>query len=156
MFSNVRFETASTHLVDGGIKVDAEVVGEGDHNVQRVAHNIDSPGSRPHVDGGMAAVEHERIVRLHEHSGIGVVRDLLLHLNASRRDLAARGRTERLSEQLLESLPRDVPQRVFPECVDVLGCKFLAVEDAEEVVQEIAGPCVPGSWIGRKPNNAGL
>jgi hypothetical protein len=48
------------------------------------------------------------------------------------------------------------PQRVFPECVDVLGDKFPAVEDAEEIVEEIAGPGIPGSWIGREPNNAGL
>jgi hypothetical protein len=62
---------------------------------------------------------------------------------------------ERLSEQLLEPLPGDVPQRVFAERVDVLGCRFLAIEDAEQVVQKIAGPGVPRTGIGGKPNDAG-
>src|SRR4029077_20456088 len=84
------------------------------------AHDINSPGGRPHVDGGIAAVEHERIVRFYEDRGIGLVSDLLLHLDANRRDLAARGGMERFTEQLLEPRSGNVPQRVFAECVDVL------------------------------------
>src|SRR5579863_3282600 len=98
MLGNVGLEAASAHLVDGDIKIDAEMVSKGDHYVQRVAHNIDSPRGGLHVDGGMTAVEHKRVVRLYKHGGIGLVRDLLLHLNADRRDLGAQGGIERLPE----------------------------------------------------------
>src|SRR5262249_8993487 len=91
--------------------------------------------------GGMAAVEREHIVRLHEYRGIGVVGDLLLYFDTSHRDLPARGGIERLSKQPLEPLPGDVPQRVFAEGVDVLRCRFFSVEDAEEVGEEIADSC---------------
>jgi hypothetical protein len=145
MLGSVGLESALTHFVDRGVKIDAEVGREGDNNVERIAHDIDRPGGRAHVDGGMAAVEHERVVCFHEDGGIGRVRDLLLHLDANRRDLAACGGMERLSEQLLEPLPGDVPQRVFAERVDVLGCRFIAIEDAEHARAAIS-LCARGSY----------
>ena len=138
------------HHGDGDVGLDAEMIGQRQHHVERVAHHVDGAGGQRHVDAGMAVIEAEPVMRLDE-DGVGRGgRQITLHRPAQRRDLfrrhvdcgaaAGMGREE-------ARLAIAQRQLVEPVGLDRRG------DVAHQIVQEGAQPGVARFGIGRQPQD---
>jgi hypothetical protein len=130
-------------------------MGVGDRHVERIAHDIDRARRDRRIDGGGAAVRHQRMMSLHEDEAVMLVGDEPLHLVTGAGDLPAMllGRLE--AEHIGEALLGDLPGREPAHGVDVLRI-VLAVEQPGEIVQEGARPGVAGFWERGDPHDAGI
>ena len=111
------------------------MVGIGNRDVERIANDIDGAGSDGEIDGGMAAIHDQAVVRLDEDDAADRIGDLLVDGLARGGDFVAMGgivglKAKEIGVALLVELPGgkpghfvDVLLAVFPFCTLTRLCR---------------------------------